>query len=84
MTKRILEKMYGERIILICENDANKSGCKSGNASIKLIGENKEIDVNCSIVVPNSCFSEPRIIHIMLPEGFKESEIETIESIEIG
>ncbi len=77
MTK-ILEKMDGKRIVLICENNTDVVG----ETSIRFVGSIKEIITKCCVMVPKSCFSEQNVIHIMLPEGFDINEIKTIEDIE--
>ena len=75
---KILEKMYGKRCLLICE----KNVTKEGNASIKLIGNGKEIETTCYVLRARGCFSEPKVLQVLLPGELGEKELKSVETIE--
>lgn len=75
----VLEKIYGKRCLLICENATERIG----HTSIRLSGDNLEKSIECDFLIPKNCFSVPNTVHVLLSEVISQNEFDSIKAIEI-
>lgn len=75
----ILEKIKGERVILVCK----QSDISENTKRISLVDGKDKVQIdNCNVVVPKNCFSISEVAHIILPKQIKFEDIKKFEQLE--